>query len=515
MQSCTSPCRRFAIGCGTGEALRTFSQAEQFALERTFSKAPAGLSFPGDSQYSCGTSLNCPNWKKFFPRIGIVFDPKGDGKMTIRAAYGIFGDRNHMFYSNFMSQYAPFGGNVSQSNVDLLNPWAVYPGGNPIPALTSSNGLGHADPNGTFPSLGTYVRMPLDNYKAPYVNQWNLSIQRQVGKDWLLTMNYLGNSQIHMTTSNLLNPAVYLGQGACTLQTVNGAGQVVSTNYPTCSTTANQQFRRILSLQNPVQGNFYSGISYGDDGGTSSYQALYFSAQKRLSKGVSVLTNYTWSHCIGNIQDQQTSATGVAAIPGDRDRYRGNCAGIDTRHNFILNMVATSPKFSRKSLRLVASDWQIAPILTIRSAQYFTVTSGTDRALTTATTQTANYAGGNTRASSSGCSPAPCVQWANPSAFAVPPLGTYGNLGQANIAGPGMIQVNLALSRTFPVWGEKRTLQVRAEAFNLPNRVNFSIPVNSLSSPNFGQVITDISGNNGLSSQGDPRIVQLAMKLVF
>ena len=232
-----------------------------------------------------------------------------------------------------------------------------------------------------------------------------------------------------------------------------------------------------------------------------------------------MLANYTWSHCLGDIQDQQTSATGVAAIPGNRNIYKGNCAGIDTRHNFILNMVATTPKFQGRALRLLASDWQFAPILTIRSAQWFTVTSGTDRALTTATTQTANYVGGDTRAASPSCSPAPCVQWSNPAAFAIPALGTYGNLGQANIAGPGMFQLNVALSRTFPVWGEKRSLQVRAEAFNLPNHVNLATPAvsttNGLSSPIFGQITTDISGNNGLSSQGDPRIIQLALKLVF
>jgi hypothetical protein len=414
-----------------------------------------------------------------------------------------------------MSQYPPFGGNVSISNADFVNPWANYAGGNPIPALTLANGLGHADPKGVFPTLGTYVRMPLENYHAPYVNQWNLSVQRQLGRDWLMTVNYLGNSQIHVTTSNLLNPAMFLGLGACTLQTVNASGQVVSTNYPTCSTTANQQFRRALSLQNPVQGNYYAGVSYGDDGGTSSYQALYFSLQKRLSKGVSMLANYTFSHCIGNIQDQQTSAAGVAAIPGDRDRYRGNCAGIDTRHNFILNMVATSPKFSNRLLRIVGSDWQVAPILTIRSGSYFTVTSGTDRALTTATAQTGNYVSGETRAASPGCTPAPCIQWSTSSAFAIPALGTYGNLGQANILGPRVFQLNVAVSRTFPVFSEKRTLQVRAEAFNLPNHLNPSTPVSSLSAPNFGQITSDISGNNGLSSQGDPRIVQLAMKFVF
>jgi len=246
---------------------------------------------------------------------------------------------------------------------------------------------------------------------------------------------------------------------------------------------------------------------------------LNLSVQKRLSKGLTMLANYTWSHCLGDIQDQQTSAAGVAAIPGNRNAYKGNCAGVDIRHNFILNMVAATPRFQGRLLRLLASDWQLAPILTIRSAQWYTVTSGTDRALTTATTQTANYVGGDTRASSSSCSPAPCVQWANPSAFAIPALGTYGNLGQANIAGPGMFQLNVALSRSFRVWGEGRLLQVRAEAFNLPNKVNLATPTtsttNSLSSPNFGQITTDISGNNGLTSAGDPRIVQLAMKFVF
>ena len=484
-----------------------------------FVNAPPGLAFPGDPKYACGNSLNCPQWNKFLPRLGVVFDPAGDGRMAIRGAYGMYGDRNHMFYSNFMSQYSPFGGNVSISNPDLASPWANYPGGNPIPALTAANGLGHASHTQTFPSLGTYVQMPLDGYQAPYVNQWNLSIQRQVGSNWLLAVNYLGNNQIHMTTSNLLNPAVFLGLGPCTLQTVNTAGRVVSTSYPTCSTTQNQQYRRVLSLANPLEGNYYAGIAYGDDGGTSTYHALNISVQKRLSKGLTMLANYTWSHCLGDIQDQQTSAAGVAAIPGNRNAYKGNCTGIDTRHNFILNMVAATPKFQGRLLRVLASDWQLAPILTIRSAQWYTVTSGTDRALTTATTQTANYVGGDTRASSSSCSPAPCVQWANPSAFAIPALGTYGNLGQANIAGPGMFQLNVALSRSFRVWGEGRLLQVRAEAFNLPNNVNLATPAtsttNSRSSPNFGQITTDISGNNGLTSGGDPRIVQLAMKFVF
>ena len=477
----------------------------QNSTSMVYTKAPAGLAFPGDAGYGCGNSLNCASYAKFFPRIGLVWDPQGNGKMTVRAAYGIFGDRNHMFYSNFMAQYSPFGGNTSQSNVSLTNPWATYPGGNPIPALSANNGLGHADPNGAFPLLGTYVTFPLTTYHAPYVNQWNLSVQRQVGKDWLLTANYIGNSQIHMTTSNLLNPAVFLGLGACSL---NGVAQA------TCSTTANQQNRRVESLLNPAQGQYFAGIAYGDDGGTTSYNALYLSAQKRLSRGVSITTNYTWSHCVGDIPDQQTSSAAVSNIPGNRRAGRGNCLSVDTRHSFILNMVATAPKFSNRALRMVASDWQVAPILSIRSGGFYTVLSGTDRALTTAGGQTANYLGGDVRAASPGCSQAPCIQWLNPAAFAIPALGNYGTLGRENVIGPGMVQLNVALSRTFAVW-EKKTIQVRAEAFNLPNHVNFANPTNSLSSPTFGQINADISGNNGLSNSGDPRIIQVAMKFVF
>jgi hypothetical protein len=111
------------------------------------------------------------------------------------------------------------------------------------------------------------------------------------------------------------------------------------------------------------------------------------------------------------------------------------------------------------------------------------------------------------------------AQWLNPRAFALPDLGTYGNLGQNNIKGPGMFQLNMALSRTF-VLREKKTFQLRAEAFNLPNHLNAATPAASTPSAaavnagNFGQITTDISGNAGLQS-GDYRIIQLAAKFVF
>ena len=180
-----------------------------------------------------------------------------------------------------------------------------------------------------------------------------------------------------------------------------------------------------------------------------------------------------------------------------------------------MNIVATTPKFSNKWLRALASDWQVAPILSYRSAQFFTITSGTDRALTNATAQTANLVSPNSVYASNPS----FAQILNMAAFQPPALGTYGNLAYNNIRGPDVIQLNVALSRTFPV-REKMSVQIRAEFFNLPNLVNgnagaTNTTIGALNSSIFGQVNTDISGNNGLTNSGDPRIIQFAGKFVF
>ena len=472
---------------------------------RIFTNAPIGLAFAGEPQYPCGNGYNCSDKNKFFPRFGLAWDPQGNGKMTIRASYGMFGDRLHQFFPNQMGFGPPFGNNISVSNVNLSNPWASYPGGNAIPYLVGCSPVGHARTDCTFPTSGAYVRFNLDDFKAMYTHQWNFSIQRQVG-EWLLTANYLGNSSIHLGTSENMNPAVFLGTGPCTLNVVSG-NSVVAQNFPTCSTTANQNQRRVLYLQNPQAGQYYAGIGSYDPGGTGNYGGIYLSANKRLSHNLTLNTNYTYSHCISDLYDQQTGSGGVS--PFIRRNGRGNCAGADLRHSFVLNMVAQTPKFTNTMLRRIASEWQVAPIVTFRTGQYLTIVPGTDRALTTAPAQTVNLVNPNVYMPNRTVN-----QYLNPAAFSLPALGTYGNMGLNNVQGPSAFQVNLALSRTFRVVGEKKTLQVRAEAFNLPNHMNPGNPVTNLSSSTFGQILNDISGNNGLDA-GDPRIIQLAMKFSF
>ncbi|MBV9503492.1 MAG: TonB-dependent receptor, partial [Acidobacteriia bacterium] len=408
-----------------------------------YTNAPAGLVFSGDPQYSCGKSFNCNKWDKFFPRIGLAWDPKGDGRTTIRAAFGMFGDRMSMLSLSQEQFGPPFGNLLSVGGANLTNPWATYaglpgftqPGENPMPVLAQLQGLGHVNPSIPFPTLGSYVTSPLSNFHPMFVNQWNLNFQRQIGENWLVTLNYLGTTTVHLPSGENLNPAVFLGLGPCTLQTPTGP-----VNYSTCSTTANQNQRRVFYMQNPTLGQYYSGIGMLDDGGTASYEGLYVSARKQFSHGVTILANYTYSHCISDPWNQNPTASGVA-IPGARRQWRANCIGTDVRQLFGLNMVAMTPRFSNRAVRLLASNWQVSPILQVKSAQFFSVLAGPDRALTTVPGQPASLVNPD---------PYPANQnvnnWLNPAAFAQPALGTYGNLGLNNIKGPGVFQLNMALS---------------------------------------------------------------------
>ena len=295
-----------------------------------FSNAPPGVIFPGDPNYVCGKGYGCNEWAKFFPRVGLAFDPKGDGKMAIRASYGMSGDRSHMFYPNQMSFGPPFADRVSLSNVNLSNLWGTFPGvpgfspagKNPMAALAAVVGIGSTAKDAPFPTAGFYVNTVEDldhNSKPMYVNLWNLSVQRQIGT-WLMTANYVGNSTIHMNSSTTANPAVFLGLGPCTLNVVQANGTVAPQNYPVCSTTANENFRRVLYRQDPLKGQYFANIAQDLNGGTASYNGLYVSANKALSHGVSMSANYTWSHCISDVYDQQPS--------GERSDTAGQPPGV-------------------------------------------------------------------------------------------------------------------------------------------------------------------------------------------
>src|SRR5207244_1699583 len=220
---------------------------------------------PGDDGYP-RKGMVYANKALFAPRLGLVYDLRGSGKEVIRAGYGVFYDVPPFSYYVRVSSTAPYGGQVTLTNPSLPNPWQNYTGGNPFPVTLRSDVQ--------FPESGVYYSQPL-HLKNTYVQQWNLSFQKQVGEDWALSLSYLGNKTTHLWFENQANPAVYI------------AGR---------STTGNLDQRRELYLLNPAAGKYYSSIVQTDGGGNANYNAGLVGIQKRFTKKFSVLANYTLSH---------------------------------------------------------------------------------------------------------------------------------------------------------------------------------------------------------------------------
>src|SRR5438093_414394 len=219
---------------------------DQGLRSTVYTNAPTGILFPGDpAAKNIGTSEHEAAWLHFAPRFGVAFDPKGDGMTVIRAAYGIFNDYPHFQGIGGIRNTPPRGGLIQLTNPPggFDDPWAGYPGGNPLPFAISKDVA--------FPLGGTYTVIPQDA-KTSYVNQWNFSVQKQIGLDWLVAGNYIGSSVIHQMYEHEANPAVYIFNGTNTCRLANGITLTGPAGGNQCSTNSNTQQRRVLSLQNPA-----------------------------------------------------------------------------------------------------------------------------------------------------------------------------------------------------------------------------------------------------------------------
>ena len=459
-----------------------------------FPKAPVGLLFSGDPGVSLGRSLDTNSWFHLAPRLGLAWDPMGNGRMVVRASAGKFYDYTHFDAYGDLQNSPPTGGRASLSGVSFADPWNGYPGGSPFPLAFGQNAI--------FEPAATYLTVP-PGIKHAYIHQWNISVQKQIGAAWLASASYLGNLGVHENQGHEGNPAVFLGLGPCTIQTATGPQ-----TYATCSTVGNTNQRRLLSLENPAQGTYFSNLEAVDSNGTRSFNGLILSIQRRAARGVTVLANYTWSHCI-DFQNTTNTNTVQAWDLNQLKHDRGNCE-LDRRQNFNLSTVYQTPAFSSRTARLLGSGWQISGIVSILSGPWLTVLSGLDNALTGTTDQFPNAVLASPYASNRGGRD----PWLNPSAFAQPALGTFGNVSPASVVGPGSFNIDMALARTFRI-RETMSLQIRAEAFNIVNHVNPGDPTGGQGLPG-GVDVTLTDGNFGkILSSLDPRIMQVAMKFLF
>ena len=474
--------------------------------------APPGFTYPGDSGFNGNSGINT-RWKNFDPRVGIAWDPTGDGKTVLRAGAGIGHDfmTQNMMINN--ESAAPFRLTVISSGVSLDNPYANYPGGKtPFP-------FNYNKSSPVFPAYGTYLPVP-PNLNTTVQYSWNVGLQRQITQSWFASATYLGNHIAHLWNAVELNPGTFV-PGNCVV------GQLGLTAPGLCTQASNLNQRRVLNRA--VPGTQLGYLTQYDDGGTQGYNGLLLTSTWRLHSNVSANANYTWSHCIGlplitllnpgaNYIHQ---GFGQNSGEANRNADGGDCAQ-DRRQVANITLVAQTPRFTNRIARIAGSGWTFASTVVARSGAPLTIVTG-------ATDTTTGFGGNSpgtqrpnllladtaspTTGQSCGSPGAFCVQWLNPKAFAAPALGTFGNLGQSSILGPGFWQWDGAISRQFQVH-EGQKVEVRFEGFNITNSFHPGNPGLATGSANtFGVITTDATPPAATTAPA--RVMQFALKFVF
>jgi hypothetical protein len=442
-----------------------------------FPNAPAGLIFTGDDGMP-GKSVARRDLWNFAPRVGVVWDPQGEGRQTLRLAYGRLYDLPHLQTYTGLAQMSPWGNSIVVNNLPKGwdDPWAGTAGGDPIPRLLQGPSV-----DSIFPLGGNYTTYPLD-LQATAVDQWNISYQHQIAADWMVSANYIGSVTNHIWGTNQINPAIYI---------------------PGASTVANTQSRRVLNMQNPDEGKYFASVQELDDDASSNYNGLLLSVQRRRGDGLSVQGNYSISRCISDRWNSEPGVAGVPyMIPGDREADRARCQN-SPEHSLNTSIVYQIPGAEGASVaRALSRDWQISGILSVRSGSYFTVTTGVDSALTGLQS--------NQRANQILDEPfvpdRTLTEWLNPKAFERPATGTYGTMPLDAIRGPDRWNVDMSLSRTLRFGS--RQAQFRWEIFNVFNTMTPNNPVSALNASDFGKITSLAAGTA-------PRIMQFGLKFNF
>src|SRR5262249_34540179 len=220
----------------------------------------------------------------------------------------------------------------------------------------------------------------------------------------------------------------------------------------------------------------------------------------RFSHNFTLLSVYTWSHCMQNAEtlgNRLSQGSNQYQDPNNRNADTAPC-DFDLRHNFVTSFVYESPRFRSRLMRELLGHWQFGSLRSYHMGFPYTPTAGVDNSLTGVGQDRPNVVGDPYVKNLS------TLVWVSSSAFRANAQGTYGNAGYNSLAGPRFFDVDANLSRTFRVT-EHYQFQLRFEFFNLLNHTNFNNPVGNISSANFGRI----------QSAGDPRILQFAAKVSF
>ncbi|MGA7341325.1 MAG: carboxypeptidase regulatory-like domain-containing protein [Terracidiphilus sp.] len=435
--------------------------------------APQGALFPGDNGIGPGVSPD--RFDRISPRIGFAYDPFGDGKTSVRAGYGIFSDTLRPVALNTNQTNQPFSYGWTTFDVPLDNPYASNQQTlqlllNYVPPMTAAARQARV----------FYLPMPENsinpNFTTGYIQQWNLNVQRNLWKQTVLTVGYVGSKGTHLLLLEEQNPGVY----------ITGA-----------STTSNINSRRPYSS--------FTTITEDVAGGYSHYNALQISWNRRFSNGFTLLGSYVWAKSTDIASNDGNSGLGnQARDPSNWNLDRGP-SDFDIKSRFVTSSVYQIPGLhSGNALtRSITGGWQVNGILTLQTGLPFSVLAGVDRSLVGVALDHADVTG-PVAVYNSRNRTAKVAEYFNTSAFALPALGTFGTSSRNFIHGPGYQNLDGGLFKIVPLTEDKH-LEFRWEVFNSLNHPNLSNPNGSFSSAAFGRITASSPG----------RVMQIAAKIVF
>ncbi len=385
------------------------------------------------------------NNKNFQPRVGIAWDPFNDGKTSVRAAYAILTDQP---VTNVVTPVT--------SNPPLATP-LTFSGPITFANAVLTAGLAGLAPNNVDP-----------NFDNAYVQSWNLNIQREVGRDLGVTIGYFGTKGTHLRIARNIN------------QPINGVRPI-----PTVS--ASSPIRPGATLNNIVQ---IEGT------GNSSYNALWLTATKRLSRGFQFNSSYTFSKSI-----DYNSLNSQGVVVQDSYNLRGNrgLSDFDARHRFVISGLYELPFRGNQFVE----GWQLSTIVQSQSGNPVNIV-----------VNNATFTGTNNTVRPDVTGPIEILgtpnRWFDTTPFVIP-VGRFGNLGRNVVIGPRFNNTDFSVIKRTKLT-ESQLIEFRWEVFDLFNHANFGQPGRVVGTANFGQ-ITNTRFPTGDS--GSSRQMQFALKYKF
>ena len=440
---------------------------------------------PGTGLVQVGTQglsdLYQSDRNNFGPRFGFAYDVTGKGRTVVRGAYGLYYDTPSQDF--FLLQNFQSGGPAS-------------PATNPLPILNvfSSGPVGFGPGvsifgNATAPTSPFAIFAVDLNLRTPYIQNYNLNAQYEVRPGMVAQLGYVGSQ----------------GRKLFRVRDINQA-------TPGPAAAALAQSRRPLNGQFPQ----FSFINYLETSANSNYNALQASIKQRLSRGLNFSVAYTYSKSIDDASNGIFSGTRGVAFPQNSFNLAAERAVsvFDQRQRFMTN-VTYDLDFLSAALgslpKSLTGGWQVGGIYTGASGLPITPFLNGNVSGTGELNDRPNLVGDPRSGAQRDA-----ANWFNRAAFASPAPGTFGSSGRNTIIGPRLHIVDLSVGKTTKL-NDRFTTQFRAEAFNLFNRANLSLPNVGFDATNFNTITAtpDTDLGNPRLADGGPRVIQFGLKVIF